>query len=104
MGIGRRGTSSGDSSIAIGSLTEATANNAIAIGASAQATTGSAIALGASVIASVPSYTTTKFLQLLNVSSSMGAFGFVDDTAAATGGVPLGGVYHLSGSLKIRMV
>jgi hypothetical protein len=60
--------------------------------------------LGASVIANVPSYTTTRFLQLLNVSSSMGAFGFVDDTAAASGGVPLGGIYHLSGSIKIRMV
>ena len=28
---------------------------------------------------------------------------FADDTAAATGGVPLGGVYHTSGSLKIRV-
>jgi hypothetical protein len=102
--VGRRGTASGARSISIGSLTEATAADTIAIGASAQATTGSAIALGANIIANVPSYTTTRFLQLLNVSSSMGAFGFVDDTAAASGGVPLGGIYHLSGSIKIRMV
>jgi hypothetical protein len=104
IAIGRRGSCTGDSAISIGSFTAVNGDNAIAIGASAQATTGSAVALGASVIANVPSYTTTRFLQLLNVSSSMGAFGFVDDTAAASGGVPLGGIYHLSGSLKIRMV
>jgi hypothetical protein len=34
------------------------------------------------------------------VSSS---FNYADDAAAATGNVPLGGVYHTSGSLKIRL-
>jgi len=85
-------------------LTEATANNAIAIGGSAVANAAGAIALGASVTAATQDYTTTKYLQLLNVSSSMGLYGYADDTTAAGAGVPLGGIYHLSGSLKIRMV
>ena len=29
---------------------------------------------------------------------------FADDTAAATGGVPLGGVYHNAGAMRIRIV
>jgi len=29
---------------------------------------------------------------------------YADDAAAATGGIPLGGVYHTSGALKIRIV
>ena len=29
---------------------------------------------------------------------------FADDTAAAAGGIPLGGVYHTAGALKIRIV
>ncbi len=38
---------------------------------------------------------------LASVSSS---FNFADDTTAAAGGVPLGGLYHTSGSVKIRLV
>ena len=29
---------------------------------------------------------------------------FASDAAAATGGIPLGGVYHTAGALKIRIV
>jgi len=43
----------------------------------------------------------TSTMVLASVSSS---FNFVDDTAAASGGVPLGGLYHTSGSVKIRLV
>jgi len=28
---------------------------------------------------------------------------YADDAAAATGGIPLGGVYHTAGALKIRI-
>jgi hypothetical protein len=35
------------------------------------------------------------------VSSS---YNFADDAAAASGGVPLGGLYHTSGTIKIRLV
>ncbi len=38
---------------------------------------------------------------LASVSSS---FNFADDTTAAAGGVPLGGLYHTSGVVKIRLV
>lgn len=38
---------------------------------------------------------------LASVSQS---FNFANDTAAAAGGVPLGGLYHTSGSVKIRLV
>jgi hypothetical protein len=38
---------------------------------------------------------------LASVSSS---FNFADDTAAQAGGIPLGGLYHTSGSVKIRLV
>jgi uncharacterized delta-60 repeat protein len=38
---------------------------------------------------------------LAQVSSS---YNFADDTAAQAGGVPLGGLYHTSGSVKIRLV
>ena len=38
---------------------------------------------------------------LAQVSSS---YNFADDTAAQAGGVPLGGLYHTSGSIKIRLV
>lgn len=38
---------------------------------------------------------------LAQVSSS---YNFADDSAAASGGVPLGGLYHTSGSIKIRLV
>jgi uncharacterized delta-60 repeat protein len=37
---------------------------------------------------------------LAQVSSS---YNFADDAAAATGGVPLGGLYHTSGTIKIRL-
>ncbi len=43
----------------------------------------------------------TSTMVLASVSSS---FNFADDTAAASGGVPLGGLYHTSGSVKIRLV
>jgi hypothetical protein len=41
------------------------------------------------------------FVVLSQVSSS---YNFADDSAAASGGVPLGGLYHTSGSVKIRLV
>lgn len=31
------------------------------------------------------------------------SYNFADDAAAATGGIPLGGIYHTSGALKVRI-
>jgi hypothetical protein len=41
------------------------------------------------------------YVILSQVSASLN---YVNDTEAATGGVPLGGLYHTSGSIKIRLV
>ena len=39
-------------------------------------------------------------LQILDYAN----INYADDTAAAAGGIPLGGVYHNAGDLKIRIV
>ena len=49
--------------------------------------------------ASTPDTLTVKLLQIANYTT----MNFADDAAAATGGIPLGGVYHTSGALKIRI-
>ena len=89
---------------ALGYGASSTGGYGVSLGAGSSATQNYAVALGANVVASVQDYTTTKYLQLTNVSSSMGQYGYANDSAAGTAGVPLGGVYHTSGSLKIRMV
>ena len=86
--------------ICLGDATDALSTGAIAIGAGAQATATNACAIGASVTAATAQYVTMNNLQLLNYAS----LNYADDTAAAAGGVPLGGVYHTSGALKIRIV
>jgi hypothetical protein len=43
----------------------------------------------------------SSYLTLSQVSSS---FNFADDTAASGSGIPLGGLYHTSGTIKIRLV
>ena len=88
--------------IAIGqqaTTASSTGDNAIAIGSSASATAGGAIALGQVTAATLNTVTLRK-LQI----SDYATLGYADDTAAAAGGIPLGGVYHTSGALKIRIV
>ena len=75
-------------------------NDKIAIGNAATVTDVSgAVALGAGVTASTANTVTIKKLQMLDYAT----LDFADDTAAAAGGIPLGGVYHTSGALKIRI-
>jgi len=38
------------------------------------------------------------------VSETIPALDYADDAAAALGGVPVGGIYHNSGSIRIRLV
>jgi hypothetical protein len=73
----------------------------IAIGRDAQvnASADGAVALGSGVVAETSNTTTVAMLQIANYSS----MNYVDDAAAATGGIPLGGVYHTAGALKIRI-
>ena len=50
------------------------------------------ILLGASINA------TTNVLRFVNTADN-----YVDDVAAAAGGVPVGGLYHTSGTVKVRL-
>lgn len=88
--------------IAIGSnaVVGLSGNQGIAMGAGAQSQAPRAVAIGQGVSANVADYTTTKNVQLTNYAS----LNFADDTAAAAGGVPLGGFYHTSGAAKMRIV
>ena len=43
-------------------------------------------------------------LILTGSATSVGGLNFVDDTAAAAGGVPVGGMYHNAGAIRIRIV
>ena len=100
IGIGRQPTV-GTDSIMIGNQTVSPNTGAgyIAIGHAAESNAAGAVAIGNSVTASTADTVTIKRLQMLDYAS----LNYADDTAAAAGGVPLGGVYHTSGALKIRI-
>lgn len=93
-------SSGSSSSVAIGTVAKARATNTTALGRGADATASGAVALGANVTASTANTVTIKRLQMLDYAS----LNYADDTAAAAGGIPLGGVYHTSGALKVRIV
>lgn len=68
--------------------------------------TTNTIMLGTSGRTGLNSYTTyVETLEAFThvVLNDYSNLNFADDSAAATGGVPLGGVYHTSGALKIRI-
>ena len=86
--------------IAVGKEADATAIGAIAIGKLAQATADGAVAIGSGINAVTADTVTMDKLQILDYAN----INYADDTAAAAGGIPLGGVYHNAGALKIRIV
>lgn len=57
------------------------------------------IALGNGVTAAIADGVTVKNFVIANHAN----LDFPDDTTAAAGGVPVGGVYHTSGAIKIRL-
>jgi len=87
------------SGVAIGDNAKANNLQSISIGHDTVSSANNAVAIGNGVTASTADYTTTNNLQLANYAS----LNYADDTAAAAGGVPLGGIYHTSGALKIRI-
>ena len=93
-------------SIVIGSGTSGTfragpgAIAGIAIGKGTLVSAAGAVALGSGITAATVDTVTIKKLQMLNYAT----LDYADDTSAAAGGIPLGGVYHTSGALKIRIV
>jgi hypothetical protein len=112
VGIGTNATSF--TSICIGNYSTANAEGAIVLGGYGSTASGSfsavfgressatapqAYAIGYGITASTENTVTLKRLQMLDYAS----LNFADDTAAAAAGIPLGGVYHTSGALKIRI-
>ena len=89
IGNGTAAKSSGQTNqIVIGNWTTGNGSNTVTIG-------------NDSIISTHLKGTLNVTRQILSeVSSSLD---FVDDLAAASGGVPLGGLYHTSGSVKIRL-
>jgi len=85
--------------LAVGNFARATQDNSVALGKNAVAGANGAVALGVSVIAQTANTTTVNLFQIAGYAT----MNYADDTAAATGGIPLGGVYHTSGALKIRI-
>ena len=97
--IGNDSDARQDYDLAVGRSCVANGNSATAIGANSSATATGAVALGSSVTAATANTVTIKKLQMLDYAT----LDYADDTAAAAGGIPLGGVYHTSGALKIRI-
>ena len=99
VAIGHNADANGDSCVSVGANSEASVAGAICIGDGLASATN-AVALGNNITAATADTVTIKKLQILDYAT----IEFADDTAAATGGIPLGGVYHTSGALKIRIV
>ena len=100
--LGYNSTAVGRDAIIIGANSTAgasTMDDAIVLGANSSATVTGAVAVGTGVAATTVNTVTIKKLQMLDYAT----LDYADDTAAATGGIPLGGVYHTSGALKIRV-
>ena len=114
VAIGQNAQSTGFNSVACGAYTQATAEGAFtlggynaiasalyagAIGRESTANLAGGVAIGYQVTTLWEYATTVNQLAVKNYA----ALNFADDTAAATGGVPLGGIYQTSGALKIRI-
>jgi hypothetical protein len=101
--VGQAATAKAEDSAAFGS--EARVDNsghagAVCIGHGTQSTNAGTVTLGRNLTAvNWVDSTTTNRLALVDYAN----LNFADDTAAATGGVPLGGIYHNAGALRIRI-
>ena len=78
---------------------QATASRAIAIGGQSTSALADAAVIGPGLTALWAAGTTVNQLAMSNYAS----INYADDTAAAAGGVPLGGVYHNAGALRVRI-
>jgi hypothetical protein len=62
---------------------------------------------GLTISGSTTNHNTASFSGIIRASGSANsvlASNFADDTAAAAGGIPLGGMYHNAGAIRIRIV
>lgn len=99
VAVGKGSNASGLAAVAIGKAAVAAGTDSIAIGPGSNATANEAVAIGHDVQATTASTATVNLFQIAGYAS----MSYADDTAAAAGGIPLGGVYHTSGALKIRI-
>lgn len=111
------GFAAGTASVSLGYYATAKATDAIAIGNDARVDTSAhtgAVCIGedtrSGAVGTVSlgrNVTATAWEDSVSVNQfviqNYASLNFADDTAAATGGVPLGGVYHNSGALRIRI-
>jgi hypothetical protein len=62
---------------------------------------------GLTISGSTTNHNTASFSGIIRASGSANsvlASNFADDTAAAAGGIPIGGMYHNAGAIRIRIV
>jgi trimeric autotransporter adhesin len=86
--------------VALGTSAEAQAKWSAAVGYDAIANVAEgSIALGSGVVAETAYTATVNLFQI----AAYATMNYATDAAAATGGIPLGGVYHTDGALKIRI-
>lgn len=86
IAFGRTAAASGDGSVAFGQQTSASA--------------AGAVAMGRQVTAAVADTVTVNMLQMQNWANLQ----YTSDSAAAAGGIPLGGLYQNTGDVRIRIV
>jgi len=100
IGNGANHTAGGQTRcVAVGHNSRTSANQTISLGADTVTTAENSVAIGYGITAATANTVTLKRLQMLDYTS----LSYADDTAAAAGGIPLGGVYHTAGALKIRI-
>jgi len=100
IAIGNTACSDNSNTISIGNQAVANANAGIAIGYSTCANAQNSVAIGFNVDACFVNYLTTRKLQLIDTVD----MNYENDDTAEVNGVPLGGIYHTNGILKIRIV
>jgi hypothetical protein len=97
VAFGSFSTASGDQSFAAGNVSTASGQNSMALGGDALAQDSLA---GPGVTVNTADYAGFKNLLLANYAN----LNYISDAAAAAGGVPLGGIYHIGGDVRIRLV
>ena len=103
LALGYQSKVYGNSGIAIGANLNGTVNNGILIG---NGVTDHKINIGGAFIlglqgTDVSSIESQYFALTTPLITNQGVNGYADDTAAKAAGLPVGGIYHTSGSLKI---
>lgn len=89
----------GDTNAVLGFRNTVNTDNGVAVGQFNTVTADGAAAIGNGLTAATEDTLTVHKLQLVDWATT----NFTDDIAAAAAGIPLGGVYHTNGILKIRI-